>query len=157
MDTSGLLELISLATGSGMVGSLIGGICTIRYTRMQARGAARNAENEATKSVQDVYQEMVEDVRADRADMKKYISELKEDRAHIRKDRDELRQQLDEKSNQFNRMQDEIQEVKKKVAINERRVEIMSPFICGRTSCLERIRTSIQEIEEIESKNTKDK
>lgn len=72
MDAT-IIELIGLLVGTGG----IVGFFTLKYERMRARGEARNAENQATKSVQDVYQEMVADVKADREEQKEYIKELK--------------------------------------------------------------------------------
>ena len=60
IDGVTISEILGLMLGGCGIGSLF----TIKYTRRQARGEARSAENEATKAVQDVYQEMIEKNRS---------------------------------------------------------------------------------------------
>lgn len=140
--TTTLLEAIGLLLG----GSGIGYLLTLKYARQQARGEARQAENEATKAVQDVYQELVDDVKKDREEQKQYIAELKEDRNHLRQDRDELRVENQKLRKVTNELQDEIQDIKKVQARQGRKLEAITPFLCSRTECTDRIRTTINEL-----------
>lgn len=142
IDGVTISEILGLMLGGCGIGSLF----TIKYTRRQARGEARSAENEATKAVQDVYQEMVEDVRKDREEQKSYILELKEDRNHLRQDRDELRKENENLRKTTIKLQDEIQGVKREQARQGRKLEVITPFICSYTECTERIRASIKDI-----------
>lgn len=135
-------EIIGLLLG----GCSLGSIFTIRYARRQALGEARSAENEATKAVQDIYQEMIEDFRRDREEQKTYLSELKEDRNHLRKDRDELRIENSTLRKGMKTLQDEVQEVKNEQVRQGRKIEVITPFICGRTDCTERLRATIKEL-----------
>lgn len=136
MDISSILEIAGIVIGGGGVIGFIVGIATIRYERMKARGEARTAENEATKSVQDVYQEMITDVREDREEQKRYIQELREDRRHLREERNELRRRQEETDEKM-RSQDKI------IARLGRRVDSLTPLICTIVGCKQRERNMI--------------
>lgn len=142
-----LTEILTTAILSVCGGGGIGCLLTIKYTRMQARGEARNAENEATKSVQDIYQELIADIQKDREDQKAYISTLKEDRDHLRKDRDVLRKENENMRKAAANLQSEIQKVKEEVSRQGRKLELTTPFICTKAQhCKHRIGASIHEI-----------
>ena len=132
MELTTVIEIFGLLLGGGGIGTLL----TIGYARRQARGEARQAENEATKSVQDVYQEMVADVKADREEQKEYIRELKDDRMHLRIERDELRRRLDETDNQVRVQQ-------RQIARLGNRIDALTPLICTLTGCKKRVRNYI--------------
>ena len=152
MNIVTISEILGLMLGGCGIGSLF----TIRYVRMKARGEARSVENEATKAVQDVYQEMVEDVKKDREEQKSYILELKEDRNHLRHDRDELRKENENLRKTTISLQEDIQDVKREQARQGRKLEVITPFICSRTECTERIRASIKDLtKRKENKNIK--
>ena len=89
------------------------------------------AENTATKEVQDVYQQLIADVKADRNEQRTYIEELKSDRQHLRQERDELRDRID-------KTDETVRDLQREVARNGRMVEGMRPFICGRIGCEDR-------------------
>ena len=132
MELTTILELAGLLIGSGGIAAW----GTLKWERMRARGEARSAENEATKSVQDVYQEMVADVKEDRAEQKEYIKELKLDRAHLREERDEMRRRLGETEENMR-----IQE--RQIARLGSRIDSLTPLICTLTGCKQRVRNYI--------------
>lgn len=142
METNTLIEVLGLVLGGGGIGYLF----TIGYARTKARGEARSAENEATKAVQDVYQELIEDIKRDREDKKVYINELKEDRNHLRSDRDELRKENIKMCKATKQLQEDFQEMKREVARQGRKLGYLSPFICSRMECTDRIKSSISDI-----------
>lgn len=132
MDATTIVELAGLLLGSGGIAAF----ATLKYERMRIKGEARNAENEATKSVQDVYQEMVADVKADREEQKEYIRELKEERMHLKTERNELRKRLDDTDDKM-RLQE------KQIARLGNRIDSLTPFICTLTGCKQRVRNYI--------------
>jgi DNA repair exonuclease SbcCD ATPase subunit len=81
-----IINILSLIGGGGL-----GVFFTWRYSRRKAEAEAETAEASAAKEVQDVYQQLIQDIKTDRDEQKAYISELKEDRRHLRQDRDDLR------------------------------------------------------------------
>lgn len=61
-----IITLFVTAVTSGFITSLV----TLRFVRKQA-------ENDAVKGVQDIYQELVDDLKRDRADLREEVRRLK--------------------------------------------------------------------------------
>ena len=128
--------LISIATL--LVGGGGGAFFTWRYQRQKAKAEAMDSEATATEKVQDVYQQLITDVKADRDEQKAYIAELKEDRRHLREDRDELRKRQDE-------LEEQVRGLQREVARNGRQLECLRPFLCGRRNCPDRAPVTISD------------
>lgn len=114
----------SIDTIVAIAGLFIGGGGGAFFTWRWQR---KKAEADAAKDVQDVYQQMVADVKADREEQKQYIAELKEDRKHLRQERDELRERQD-------KLEETVRGLQKDVARYGRMVECMRPFLCGKAA-----------------------
>lgn len=140
-----VISIITLLVGGGGIGCFF----TWRYTRRQAKAEAEQAENTATKEVQDVYQQLISDVKADRDEQRTYIEELKSDRHHLRQERDELRERID-------KTDETVRDLQREVARNGRMVEGMRPFICGRIGCEERKPVIISPEGEVKSRKRKE-
>ena len=131
---------INIDTIIAILGLFIGGgsgaFFTWRYQRKKAKAEAVTAEADAAKELQDVYQQLITDIKTDRDEQKAYINELKEDRNHLRKDRDDLRKRQDE-------LEQQVRSLQKDVARNGRMVECMRPFLCGKSGCKDRMLVNI--------------
>lgn len=128
METTTTVEMINwIIGGSGVVGFIVS-ILTIRWARRKVKGEARDAENEATKKLQEIYQTMVADQQKQNQELKEYCKELTADRRNIREERDELRKQVYD-------LQKEQREQAEKIAQLGRMVKAMAPLICGNTKC----------------------
>ena len=123
-------NILSIA-GLLLGGSGMGAFFTWRWQRAKAKAEAKEAESTAAKSEQDVYQQIIADLKADREDMKAYNLEVKRERDEIRDERDKLRERLDE-------MEATIRQLQRDVARNGRMVEAMRPFICTDAKCKSR-------------------
>ena len=138
---------ITLDSIIGILGLLLGGGCggffTWRWQKRKARAEAKTAEADAAKELQDVYQQLINDIKTDRDEQKSYIQELKEDRRHLRDDRNELRKRQDE-------LEEQVRGLQREVARNGRIVECMRPFLCGREGCAIRVPVTISPQGEIE-------
>ena len=138
---------ITLDSIIGILGLLLGGGCggffTWRWQKRKARAEAKTAEADAAKELQDVYQQLINDIKTDRDEQKAYIQELKEDRRHLRDDRNELRKRQDE-------LEEQVRGLRREVARNGRIVECMRPFLCGREACAIRVPVTISPQGEIE-------
>ena len=138
---------ITLDSIIGILGLLLGGGCggffTWRWQKRKARAEAKTAEADAAKELQDVYQQLINDIKTDRDEQKAYIQELKEDRRHLRDDRNELRKRQDE-------LEEQVRGLQREVARNGRIVECMRPFLCGREGCALRVPVTISPQGEIE-------
>ena len=137
-----IVSIIGLLAGGGG----IGGWLTFRYTRRKEKAEAESAETTATKEVQDVYQQLISDVKADRDEQRQYISELKDDRRHLREERDELRDRID-------KTDETVRQLQKEVARNCRMVEGLRPFMCGLLGCKKRKPVTISEDGEVSGNN----
>jgi chromosome segregation ATPase len=162
MDISSdtIASILGLLLGGGSIGTLL----TWRYQRNKAKAEAKQAEAEAEKArvdtaqataemmktIQDGYQQMIADMKANldeqkqySEEQKQYIAELKEDRQHLRSDNAELRNRQD-------KSEEDIRTLKRDVARNGRMVECMRPFLCGREKCAIRVPVTITPTGEIE-------
>ena len=119
---------ITLDTILGILGLFIGGgggaFFTWRWQRKKAKAEAKTAEADAAKELQDIYQQLIADIKTDRDEQKAYIQELKEDRRHLREDRDDLRKRQDV-------LEESVRSLQREVARYGRMVASMRPFLCG--------------------------
>lgn len=133
LDT--FISLAGLLLGSGG-----GAFFTWRYMRRKAKAEAVSAEVEATKEMQDMYQQMVQDAQSDRE--------------HYRSERNELRGivgTLEEEMRSMKRLwTDKEIETDRKIAQLGRKVEAMRPFLCGDMLCKKRQRVQVLGNEESE-------
>lgn len=134
-----LLTLLTTLLGGGGIGTII----TLRWASAKAKAEAKVTEAEAetastaaAKEMQDMYQQLIADVKADRDEQKAYINELKEDRQHLREERDELRNRMEQTDQR-------VRELQEQVARNGRMVEGMRPFMCGVLDCPKRMSVNI--------------
>ena len=104
-----IIPILTLLAGGGL-----GWIVTIKSTK-------KKADAEAMASVQDVYQQTIEDLN-------KYCNDLRTDRNNLRADRDEMRLKIQAQ-------QEEILEVKKEMSRLRKEVDSMRPFLCSRPNC----------------------
>ena len=151
MDISieSIISIAGLLFGGGGIGVLI----TWRYQKKKAKAEAKQAEAEAerakfeamqanaqlTKEIQDSYQQLTADLKANletqqqyNDEQKQYIKELKEDRQHLRQERDDLRKRQD-------KLEKAVRDLQFEVARNSRMVAFMRPFLCGRDGCAIRV------------------
>lgn len=147
-----IIAILGLFLGGGS-----GAFFTWRYQRKKAKSEAKAAEAEAekakfeamqanatlTKEIQDSYQRLTEDLKANldtqqeyNEEQKQYIKELKEDRRHLREERDDLRNRQD-------KLEKTMRELQREVARNGRMVECMRPFLCGKSGCKDRMPVNI--------------
>ena len=122
-NISDIVSIIGLIAGGGGAGWWL----TWRYTRRKEQAEAVGAEATAAKELQDVYQQLINDIKTDRDEQKAYIQELKEDRRHLREDRDDLRKRQDT-------LEETVRSLQRDVARNGRVVECMRPFLCAKAS-----------------------
>ncbi len=140
METSTIIEIAAMILGgSGLTGFLVG-LLTIRYERRKIKGEARSAEDEATKAVQDIYQQMIADQKQYNDEQKEYIEELKAERKHLRKERDEQRTENEELRKRQRETEEEVLQLKKGFARQGREIESMRPLFCARSGCKDRIK-----------------
>ena len=144
-------SIISIATL--LIGGGGGAFLTWRWQRARAKAEAKEAEANAesaevaaVKEMQDVYQQLIADIKTDRDEQKQYIQELKDDRTHLRQDRDDLRKRQDE-------LEEQVRDLQRAVSRNGRMVECMRPFLCGRAAeCKDCVPVTISGEEDVNPK-----
>ena len=122
-----IIALIGALAGGGLTG-----VFAWRAVRRKAEGEATQTEADAMKSVQDVYQQALED-------QQKYISQLRDTRDHLVTDREEMRRENNELRKRLNDMDNKVRQLEHDVARNGRIVQTLRPFLCGRVGCKNRI------------------
>ena len=161
-----IASILGLLLGGGSIGTLL----TWRYQKKKAKAEAKQAEAEAektkfeamqanaalTKDIQDSYQRLTADLKANldtqqeyNEEQKLYIKELKEDRQHLREERDEMRGRID-------KLEATQRDLQFEVARNSRMVVFMRPWLCGREGCAIRVPVTISAAGEIEKTGMKD-
>ena len=143
----------SVDTLVGILGLFVGGgggaFFTWRWQRAKAKAEAKSAEVDAAKEMQDVYQQLIADIKTDRDEQKTYIRELKEDRRHLREDRDELRDRID-------KTDEKVRNLQREVARNGQRLEALRPFLCDLApKCKKRVLAQKSDIGEVEQPGQK--
>ena len=143
-----IISAIGLLTGGGF-----GAFFTWRWQRKKAKAEAKTAEIDAAKDLQDMYQQMLTDAKADREDRKAQIEELRQERDHYKQDRNELRERMEQMARSFMDWRIEADndrsEMKLSIAKLGRKVEMMAPFMCGDLSCKLRKRVVLSEDGEV--------
>ena len=161
LSLEAIISIVTLIFGGGGIGALI----TWRYQKKKAKAEAKQAEAEAekakfeamqanamlTKEIQESYQRLTEDLKANldtqqeyNEEQKQYIKELKEDRRHLREERDDLRKRQD-------KTDENVRDLQMKVARYGRILVCMRPLLCGREGCAIRVPVTISPEGEVES------
>lgn len=145
MESLGILELLTLILGSNGLVAIIVSFATIKYEKSKSKSEAKGAEAEADMKRQDYYQEVIDDLKADRERMKEireeqegYIQELRSERKRLREEKEELRKENDDLRRLINELQDVQREQGDKIARLGRMYKVMTPLICTNTGCKKR-------------------
>lgn len=120
-----IIPILTLLCGGGL-----GWLATLRATR-------KKADADAMKSVQDVYQQTIEDLN-------NYVNDMRTDRNALRKDRDEMRDENKRLQDKLDRLEADVRDLRNNVARNSRKVDAMRPFVCLKApSCSMRTDTEL--------------
>jgi hypothetical protein len=131
-----IISLVGLFVGGGG-----GAFFTWRYMRRKAKAEAVQAEVEAAKDKQDYYQQIIEDIA--------------KDRDYYKGERDEIRERMDKMAHSFMDWRIEADrdrsDMKMEIARLGRRVEMMTPFMCGDLQCKLRKRVVLSDDGEVKT------
>ena len=126
-----IIALLSALTGGGLTG-----IFAWRAYRRKAEGEATQTEAEAMKSIQDVYQQALED-------QQKYISNLQEARDQVSNDREEMRRENMELRQRLDDMDAKMRQLERDVDNNRKMMASIKHLLCGRIACQHRTHVDI--------------
>ena len=139
-----IISFIGLFVGGGA-----GAWFTWRYQKRKARAEAENAEIDAAKELQGMYQTMLTDANTWLKDAHDKVEGLRHERDHYKQDRDELREKMEKLQKsvfEWKRLaEDDRSEMKTQIAKLGRKVELMAPFMCGDLTCKLRQRVVISD------------
>ena len=144
---------ITIDTLISLAGLLLGGgggaFFTWRYMRRKAKAEAVTAEVDAAKDMQDLYQQMLADTKTEREDRKQQIDELREDRDRYKQERNEIRDKMEKLTSSFMDWRIEADNDRSKMKMDiarlGRKVDTMTPFMCGDLGCRLRQRVVLSE------------
>ena len=100
-----------------------------KASRKKANGEATQAEAEGWKGMQELYQKTI-------ADFDGYCEDMRKERSALKTENNEMREK-------YKKMDDEILGLKRQISRQGRKIEALSPFLCGVVGCLNRKRVNI--------------
>lgn len=134
MDISAIiLAIIGFLSGSGGAWWL-----TTKALRRKANGEATQTEADGWKSMQDVYQQTISDIKS-------YCDDIRQERDKIIEEKNTLRKENESLLKKLNEFGEQILDLKEKVARQGRQIEAIRPFVCGFVACMNRTKVEIDE------------
>lgn len=113
-----------------------------RASRRKANGEAKQTEAQANKEAQEYYNTTL-------ADVNRTLGEVRAERDHYKDERDEERKENREMRQKYRQLEEKVTKIdleyKKDVARLGRRLDCISPFLCGVAGCMRRTKVSLME------------
>lgn len=113
-----------------------------RASRRKANGEAKQTEAQANKEAQEYYNTTLADVNRTLAEVRAERDHYKDERNEERKANHELRQKYLEIEERMNQMD---LNYKRDISRLGRRIDVLSPFLCGVAGCMHRKKVSLME------------
>ena len=138
-----------------IVSILLGGGWFIHYraNKRKAQGEAKQTEAQANKEAQEYYNTTL-------ADVNRTLNEVRAERDNYKDERNELQAENREMRNKYIELEDKITQMelsyKRDMARLGRRIEVLSPFLCGVVGCLHRKKVDITNQEDQPSEKVED-
>lgn len=113
-----------------------------RASRRKANGEAKQTEAQANKEAQEYYNTTLADVNKTLEEVRAERDHYKDERNEERKTNHELRQKYIEIEERMNQMD---LSYKRDISRLGRRIDVLSPFLCGVAGCMHRKKVSLME------------
>lgn len=113
-----------------------------RASRRKANGEAKQTEALANKEAQEYYNTTLADVNKTLAEVRAERDHYKDERNEERKANHELRQKYIEIEERMTQMD---LQYKREISRLGRRIDVLSPFLCGVAGCIHRKKVSLME------------
>ena len=111
-----------------------------RASRRKANGDAKQTEAQANKEAQEYYNTTL-------ADVNRTLNEVRAERDHYKDERNELRKENHEMRTKYIEIEERMTKMdlnyKRDISRLGRRIDILSPFLCGVTGCMHRKKVSL--------------
>lgn len=113
-----------------------------RASRRKANGEAKQTEAQANKEAQEYYNTTL-------ADVNKTLAEVRDERDHYRDERNEERKSNHELRQKYIEIEERMNQMdlsyKRDISRLGRRIDVLSPFLCGVAGCMHRKKVSLME------------
>lgn len=125
---------------SGILTLIAGGGWFLSYKayKRKTNGEATQSEADGWKSMQDVYQQTIDDLN-------KYCNDIRTDRNLLHDENISLREENRKLREKYIDMEKQILELKKELARQGRKLESVLPFTCAVVACPNRTRVELQQ------------
>lgn len=127
------LGLATLVLGTGW-------LFTWRAYKRKNEGEATQAEADGWNKVQQVYKDTIEDLNG-------ICNIIREDRNNVINENKTLTQLNDELRQRYIDMENQIMDLKKHLAVQDRKFSALVPLLCGKIGCPKRVDVNLQENE----------
>jgi peptidoglycan hydrolase CwlO-like protein len=112
-----------------------------RASRRKANGEATQSEADGWKAMQELYQKTISDFQG-------YSEDMRKERAILKKENTEM-------YDKYKKLDEEIIQLKRRLSRQGRKIDALSPFLCSVVGCLNRKRVNINAwAEDNEQQNT---
>lgn len=113
-----------------------------RASRRKANGEAKQTEAQANKEAQEYYNTTL-------ADVNRTLNEVRAERDHYKDERNELRKENHEMRTKYIEIEKKMTQMdlnyKRDISRLGRRIDVLSPFLCGVAGCMHRKKVSLME------------
>lgn len=113
-----------------------------RASRRKAYGEAKQTEAQANKEAQEYYNTTL-------ADVNRTLNEVRAERDHYKDERNELRKENHEMRTKYIEIEEKMTQMelnyKRDISRLGRRIDVLSPFLCGVAGCMHRKKVSLME------------
>ena len=113
-----------------------------RASRRKANGEAKQTEAQANKEAQEYYNTTL-------ADVNRTLNEVRAERDHYKDERNELRKENHEMRTKYIEIEEKMTKMdlnyKRDISRLGRRIDVLSPFLCGVAGCMHRKKVSLME------------
>ena len=113
-----------------------------RASRRKANGEAKQTEAQANKEAQEYYNTTL-------ADVNRTLTEVRAERDHYKDERNELRKENHEMRAKYIEIEERMTQMdlnyKRDISRLGRRIDVLSPFLCGVAGCMHRKKVSLME------------
>lgn len=113
-----------------------------RASRRKANGEAKQTEAQANKEAQEYYNTTLEDVN-------RTLNEVRAERDHYKDERNELRKENHDMRTKYIEIEEKMTKIdlnyKRDISRLGRRIDVLSPFLCGVAGCMHRKKVSLME------------
>ena len=113
-----------------------------RASRRKANGDAKQTEAQANKEAQEYYNTTL-------ADVNRTLNEVRAERDHYKDERNELRKENHDMRTKYIEIEEKMTKIdlnyKRDISRLGRRIDVLSPFLCGVAGCMHRKKVSLME------------